>query len=329
VGPIEGWVWPTLGATVFYGLGDGLYKQFIEQIHPHRLCLYSVPVSAVVYMCFIYFFGLYHPPPFAPEGRAFLFWSLLCGLFYGVGNVVSYEGILRGPISLLSPVYAAYPIVTAVLAPIFLAEILLPRQYAGVVLVLAGCLLLAYEPTRQARERRTGAPEEGDDEEETGTGEDRTEPGKKAPASKYTWLILAAVTAILWGVGAVLNSYAYQMPNANYANFMLFMLMTSVPTLALWGLLRERTLPENQRWKYPAVDFPPAILALGIYALGDVAVYIAYEEGPATVVTALSGAYPAVTLPYAFFVLGERPTRLQWSCIALILLGTALAAGEV
>ncbi|UCF81032.1 MAG: DMT family transporter [Acidobacteriota bacterium] len=314
--PIEWWVWPTLGATVFYGIGDGLYKQYIEQIHPHRLCLYSVPVSAVVYLCFIYFFGLYHPPPFAPEGRAFLFWSLLTGLFYGVGNVVSYEGILRGPISLLSPVYAAYPIVTAVLAPIFLDEVLLPRQYAGVGLVLVGCLLLAYDPSQESREYRTGAAEE------------RTEPGEKAP-SKYTWLILAAVTAILWGVGAVLNSYAYEMPQANYANFMLFMLITSVPTLALWGLVRERTLPENQRWKYPAVDFPPAILALGTYALGDVAVYLAYEEGPATVVTALSGAYPAVTLPYAFFVLGERPTRLQWSCIALILLGTALAAGEV
>jgi drug/metabolite transporter (DMT)-like permease len=289
-----------------------------------------VPVSAVVYLCFIYFFGLYHPPPFAPEGRAFLFWSVLTGLFYGVGNVVSYEGILRGPISLLSPVYAAYPIVTAVLAPIFLDEILLPRQYAGVGLVLVGCLLLAYDPSQESREDRTGAGEEGTKPGEEGTkpGGEGTKPGKKA-TSKYTWLILAAVTAILWGVGAVLNSYAYEMPNGNYANFMLFMLMTSVPTLVLWGLLRERTLPEKERWKYPAVDFPPAILALGVYALGDVGAYLAYEDGPATVVTALSGAYPAVTLPYAYFVLGERPTRLQWNCIVLILLGTALAAGEV
>jgi drug/metabolite transporter (DMT)-like permease len=311
------WAWPALGATVLWGIGDGLYKQYIENIHPHRLCLYSVPVYAVVYLSF--FFALYHPPPFAPEGRAFLFWSVLTGLAYGAGSVISYEGILRGPISLLSPVYAAYPIVTAVLAAIFLDEVLSLRQYAGVGLVLAGCLSLAYEPAREAREERTESAQESQEEDEPG---DQT-------GSSHTWLLLAAATAILWGVGAVLNSYAYRMPNSNYANFMLFMLMTSVPTLGLWGLLRERTLPENERWRYPAVDFPPSILALGIYALGDVSVYLAYEEGPATLVTVLSGAYPAVTLPYAFFVLGERPTRFQWSCIALILLGTGLSAGEV
>jgi drug/metabolite transporter (DMT)-like permease len=45
-------------------------------------------------------------------------------------------------------------------------------------------------------------------------------------------------------------------------------------------------------------------------------------------VTTLSGAYPAVTLVYAYFVIKERPTFLQWTCIALVFVGMLLSSDQ-
>ena len=59
-------------------------------------------------------------------------------------------------------------------------------------------------------------------------------------------------------------------------------------------------------------------------ALGSLLVAIAYKHGPASLVTPLAGAYPVVTIAFAWAVLKERPTRLQWGGIALVLLGMVL-----
>ena len=66
-------------------------------------------------------------------------------------------------------------------------------------------------------------------------------------------------------------------------------------------------------------------------ALGSLLVAIAYKHGPASLVTPLAGAYPVVTLAFAWAVLKERPSRLQWGGIAAVLVGmvltTAVASG--
>ena len=59
-------------------------------------------------------------------------------------------------------------------------------------------------------------------------------------------------------------------------------------------------------------------------ALGSLLVAIAYKHGPASLVTPLAGAYPVVTLAFAWAVLKERPSRLQWGGIAAVLLGMVL-----
>ena len=65
-------------------------------------------------------------------------------------------------------------------------------------------------------------------------------------------------------------------------------------------------------------------------ALGSLLVAIAYKYGPASLVTPLAGAYPVVTLAFAWIVLKERPTPLQWGGIVAVLVGMVLttAVGE-
>ena len=59
-------------------------------------------------------------------------------------------------------------------------------------------------------------------------------------------------------------------------------------------------------------------------ALGGPLVALAIRYGPASLVTPLSGAYPVVTLGFAWAVLKERPSLLQWAAIASILAGFVL-----
>jgi drug/metabolite transporter (DMT)-like permease len=64
---------------------------------------------------------------------------------------------------------------------------------------------------------------------------------------------------------------------------------------------------------------------MGMMAGGDLSVIIASRMGPISVVTPLSGAYPLVTLLFAWLILKEKITALQWANICLILIGMFLS----
>ena len=49
---------------------------------------------------------------------------------------------------------------------------------------------------------------------------------------------------------------------------------------------------------------------------------------PASIVTPLSGAYPVVTLGFAWVILHERPSALQWAGIVSVLAGMVLTTAS-
>jgi drug/metabolite transporter (DMT)-like permease len=288
------WVGPTFTALFLYGIAGGLFKQVLGDIPVARFCLYTVVVDGVIYMS--YYLTHDHPPPFAPEGLRFFYWAMVAGVLEGIASILYYESLSGGPVSVIGTVSAAYPIVTAMLAFFFLGELLIPTQYVGVALVIIGCIGIAYEPS---------------------------DPDQKTSARQVLgmplWFLQSILAALLWGIGGAMDRWVYELPNASEANFVLFGIFANVLTVGLYGLLLER------EWKFPVKEWAWATLPLGINAVADIALYIAYEWGPATLVTTLSGAYPPVTLVYAYFVIRERPTRLQWTCIALVFIGLMLS----
>jgi drug/metabolite transporter (DMT)-like permease len=307
------WLALTLIAVFLFGLGDGLYKQFVEHISPSRFCLYSAPVAAVVYISF--FLTHDHPPPLALEGRQFLYCATLANLLEGIAVILYFESLKGGLVSIVGPITAASPAVTVVLAYFFLEEILTPVQYGGVVLVIAGCLGIAYEPSDSPADSpfpRSGRA--GPDGEPPG----KSDPGKKA--MKQLWFLQAVLSVFGWGIGATLMKYAYQLPNANEANFMFFRVFTVALTLGVYGLLRER------EWHFPAREAALAAVPLAMYSVGNAVLITAYKWGPASLVMPLLAASIPVTLVYAFFVLRERLTRFQWACITLAFIGMLLCS---
>jgi drug/metabolite transporter (DMT)-like permease len=281
------WLPTTLAAMVLWGLAQGLVKKYIGEVPPARFCLYYAVANAAVNLAY---WGWHETPAaFAPENQAFAFWGILAYVLDGLGWILYYQSIVYGPISIVGTLSAAYPALTVVFARIFLGEVLGTRPAAGVVAVITGCLALAYSP-----------PEAG------------------SKPTQRRWMLLAGAALLIWGVNGTLIKYAYLQPGAHEANMALFIAMGGLSTLGVYGLLAGRGLAHSRReWLR---SFGP----MATMAVGSLLAAIAYKQGPASIVAPLSGAYPVVTLGFAWLVLKERPTRLQLAGIALVLIGMML-----
>ena len=61
---------------------------------------------------------------------------------------------------------------------------------------------------------------------------------------------------------------------------------------------------------------------------GSLMVIVATQSGPISIVTAVSGAYPVVTLVFARSVLKEKISRLQWGFLAISIVGIVLCSAS-
>jgi len=280
------WLAPTLAALAAWGIAQGLVKKSIGEVSAARFCLYYAIANAIVNATF---WALHDTPPaFAAEGRQFAFWGLLAYVLDGIAWIFYYQSITYGPISIVGTLSAAYPALTVIFARSFLGEELTLVQGVGVGAVLLGCLALAYSPPQTRADTRS------------------------------RWMIYAGAALLIWGVSSTLIRYAYRFPGAHEANMALFIAIGGLATLGVYGVLSGAARGASRG------EWVRAFGPMATMALGSLLVAIAYKYGPASLVTPLAGAYPVVTLGFAWAVLKERPTLLQWGGIAAVLVGMVL-----
>ena len=289
-GSVLVWLIPTLMALFLYGIGQGLVKKYIAEVPPARFCLYFVVAKALVNLGF--FFTQSHPAPFSPEGRHFLLAGVFAYILDGSAWILYFESIVAGPITIVGTLSAAYPALTVLFARVFLAETLAPSQYFGVALVIFGCIGLSYAP-----------------------------PDPNAKITSRRWIPLAASALILWGIAQTIVKYSYSLPHSSEVNLALFNTIGGALTLGVYGFLRGRQGTHSSR------EWTRSFLPMGMMAAGDLSVIVASRSGPISVVTPVSGAYPVVTLGFAWLALHEKITVLQWACIVLILVGMFICPG--
>ncbi len=282
--PMIGWLAPALAALFLYGFGQGLVKKYISEVPPARFCLYFIFAKLIVNLGF--FFTNEHPDPFAAEGREFMLVGILSYLMDGVGWILYFQSIIAGPITIVGTLSAAYPALTTLFARIFLHEELSTVQYVGVFTVISACALLSYSPT-----------------------------DPNDPTKSRRWIPMAAGALLIWGAGYTIMKYSYSLPGASEVNMSLFNSMGGIMTLGVYGFLFGRGGSHTPR-EWGRSFFPMAMMAGG-----DLGVIIASKTGPISIVTSLAGAYPVVTLAFAWVVLKERITVLQWGCIVAIISG--------
>ena len=284
------WLIPTILSLFLYGIGQGLVKKYISEVPPARFCLYFVAARTVLNLSY---YARFHRAELTPTlGSAFGGTCLLAYLFDGLGWLLYFQAIVYGPIGIVGTLSAAYPALTVVFARLFLHEQLSLAQYAGVTLVIGGCIGLSYAPP---------------------------DPGSRPTGSR--WIPLSFIALVLWGCSSTLLKAAYRMPGADEVNALVFSTLGGMATLGVYGLSSGRPGSGDAR------EWTRALLPMGMLAGGDIGFVVATRYGPVSLTTPLSGAYPLVTLVFARLVLGERVSPWQGVCIAAILGGMALTPG--
>jgi drug/metabolite transporter (DMT)-like permease len=281
--PLLMWLTPALLALLLYGLGQGFVKMWITEVPPARFCLYFACARAIVMGC--YFFANPHGSIFATGGQQIFAIGVFAYLLDGIAWIMYFLSIIAGPITIVGTLSAAYPALTIVFAHWFLGETLSLLQYGAVVLVVGGCVGLAYQPA-DAVNKVTGR----------------------------AWIPLAFTALVLWGAAQTVVKYDYQL-GATDANMSLYSMIGALLTLGVYGLWKGRA------GTHSLVEWLRSFLPMGMMASGDLGVLVASRYGKISIVTPLTGAYPLVTLAFASIVLRERIELFQWGCIFAILLG--------
>ncbi len=76
--------------------------------------------------------------------RAGVFWAFLTGILGGVGNIAFFQALVKGGnASVVAPLTALFPMVTVVLALLFLKERLGRTQWIGLALAFVAIYLLS------------------------------------------------------------------------------------------------------------------------------------------------------------------------------------------
>jgi drug/metabolite transporter (DMT)-like permease len=286
------WLLPSLLALFFYGIGQGLVKSRVGEIDPGRFCLHFILAKSVVNLGF--FFSQPHPDPLDPAGHAFLLTGFLAYLLDGAGWILYFQSIVGGPITLVGTLSASYPAFTALLAAIFLKEAVTSVQALGILLTLLGCMSLAVPQDTASM----GIPE-------------------KTP--RKPWIGSAILAVACWSIAQTLVKFAYSLPEAHEVTLSLPNTLGGLLTLGVYGFWKTRGQP------WPRSELSRAFLPMGLLAGGDLWVLIANRLGPVSLVTPITGAYPAVTALYASIFLKERIRPLHGFGLLSILAGMILS----
>jgi drug/metabolite transporter (DMT)-like permease len=235
------------------------------------------------------------------SGGVHLGWADLAALVLsGILGAASYVGFYRalqlGPVSLVSPIFSAYAVITALLAVALGQETIAGPAAAGIVITIGGVALASA----------SGQP-----------GQDL--PGQGRPgerAGQRTGIWLALVSMVCWGVttyilGRSAERLGWFVPVAA-SRVVTFAILLAVTTAAALGHRVSRPRP--------------GLLALPAAAgLFDVLAFLAYtrasQGGAVAVSAAASACFPLVVIAGGVLVFGERLRKVQVLGVSLTIVG--------
>jgi drug/metabolite transporter (DMT)-like permease len=206
--------------------------------------------------------------------------SILIGLIAGFlgagGQLLLFETLRRGPAYLVFPVVALSPVVSVVLAVLFLGESASGRAWAGIVAALLSLPLLAYQPPQTAGASRGRA-----------------------------WLVLAVLVLFAWGIQAFVLRFAAETMSAEGIFFYMTATAVALAPIAWW--MTDFGKPVNRGWSGPW-------LAAAIHTLnsiGALTMVYAFRYGKVIIVSPLINALaPVLTVVLSLVIYRVVPHRV-------------------
>lgn len=127
-------------STILYGVWGYANKLAIDNAHPYSVqWMYAVPT--LIMLPLWYWLGAQTAPTTNTNGTALLY-GVLAGLVGAGANLLLYFALQTTPGSVATAVTGAYPLVTLALAVVFGSEGLDARKLIGIVVIVAGIVIL-------------------------------------------------------------------------------------------------------------------------------------------------------------------------------------------
>lgn len=228
--------------------------------------------------------------------------GLVLGVFAAVAYLAFYAALRIGPISVVSPVVAAYGGLTVVLAVVFRGESLAPMQAIGAAVATFGIVLTGLVIGGSLRETRIAGP--------------------GVAVALVTMLLFAVLTVALAGPIKA-NGWLPVMLGSRMSN-------TAVGVLLLVLALSRRDGPLGVLLGPPGGFGRRALALVAVAGACDLAGFVAYTVGLEIAETWLVGLAssfgPALVVVVAVLFLGERLRPSQWLGLGMLASGLVVLA---
>lgn len=134
------WLLPAIAAMILWG-GWGFFERLAARsVAPRNLVLLGSIGSMLVFPLFV---ALFHKHLRFDWHNADYYSAVIGGFVGALGGLFFYWAISRGEASRVVTVTAMYPVVTLVLAALFLREPFTIQKTAGIAFAMLGIVLLA------------------------------------------------------------------------------------------------------------------------------------------------------------------------------------------
>jgi len=237
--------------------------------------------------------GSFFVLPFALPDAFRLFnhpWAALGGILVGVANAVAtlslYKGFEVGRLSIVSPIASTAPVVSILLAVVFLGESVTSERLLAISLVIGGIILVSFQ------------------------SEEKTVSKQVAQGVAYAVGFMFFGGLMLFGLKPVSAALGVFLP-------VLIMRWIGIPVLAIPFLASKHDPVErNALW--------PIIVVALFDTFANVVYVVGVTFGTVTVVSTLGGMFSAVTVILAWIILKERLTLHHILGFLVIVAGVAV-----
>jgi uncharacterized membrane protein len=191
------WLVLSLLAVLFWGIGENFTKKATDILRAPTMLLFYAWAALVVWGGYWYLKG----HPLMPLTSIATIAGVIASIFFAIGMIFYYVALDMkfSKISIVSSITGAFPIITVLLAVIFLKEKFPILAMFGIVFVICGSILLGIKELKEKYNKRI--------------------------------YILSFFCMILWSVGDVLAKVSIDMSSHIY-----FMLLYFVIGFIIWNL---------------------------------------------------------------------------------------------
>lgn len=268
------WFWYALSVMVMWGLGDVIAKKGLSRISPVWNNILAVGFALAGWVPFALFHG---------ATLRFDSTNLILAFTIALLYLTYYYAIERGKIILTATLLSTYQATSYILSVLILHEQNTLFQNLAVVIIIAGTFLISGEEM------------------------------KKLLADRFrgmihqSWIFWGLLGGLANGIGDFLSKVGVM--RVGPYDFLLLLAMGYVLTIGV-NILFDRKGLARSPVRHPSLFFF-TLVGTAFVELGIVPMSLAFETGPASLITPIASASLGVTIVLAWIFLRERVTWIQ------------------